>query len=210
MAAQQAEMARMVEEAGQRLDAAQSTVAEIEQAATANATATLRRAVIASLQAAIDSGEPFDNLVAELGSTGLATPDALAVAAGEGVPTLGALQDSYPEAARAALAAARAEGLAADGGNRFTAFLRSQLDVRSVEPREGDDPDAILSRAEAALQEARLGDAVAEIATLPEVVRAPMTDWVAAAEMRMAAVAALQSLTEALPAPAPPVSETSN
>jgi hypothetical protein len=205
MAAQQAEMARMVEEAAQRLDAAQSTVAEIEEAATANATATLRRAAVASLQSAVDSGQPFAAVLADLTATGLEAPDALTGPAAEGVQTLTALRESFPEAARAALAAARSEGLAEDGGGGVMGFLRSQLDVRSVEPREGDDPDAVLSRAEAALRDARLSDALAEIATLPEVVRAPMTDWVAAAEARMAAVAALQSLAETLPAP-----ETSN
>jgi hypothetical protein len=204
MAAQEAEMARMVEEAAQRLDAAQSTVAGIEEAATANATATLRRAVVASLQTAVDGGQPYGNLLGELAATGVDVPEGLSVGS-EGVETLAALTESFPEAARAALAAARAEGVADDGGTGVVAFLRSQLDVRSVEPREGDDPDAVLSRAEAALREARLNDALAEIATLPEVVRAPMGDWTVAAEARMAALAALQSLVETLPAP-----ETSN
>jgi hypothetical protein len=204
MAAQEAEMARMVDEAAQRLDAAQSTVAEIEEAATANATATLRRAVLASLQTAVDAGQPFGNLLGELAGTGVDVPEGLSAGA-EGVATLAALTDAFPEAARAALAAARAEGLAEDGGNGVMAFLRSQLDVRSVEPREGSDPDAVLSRAEAALRDARLGDALAEIATLPEPVRAPMSDWIAAAEMRVAALTALQALAETLPVP-----ETSN
>lgn len=205
MAAQEAEMARMVAEAAQRLEAAESTVAGIEEQATANATATLRRAVIASLQTAVDAGQPYGNLLGELESTGIAAPAELAATAAEGVATLALLTETYPEAARAALAAARAEGVADDGGTGVVAFLRSQLDVRSVEPREGEDPDAVLSRAEAALREARLNDALAEIATLPEVVRAPMSDWTAAAEARMAALAALQSLVETLPAP-----ETSN
>jgi hypothetical protein len=85
------------------------------------------------------------------------------------------------------------------------AFLRHQLDVRSVEPREGDDPDAILSRAEAALRDSRLTDALAEIATLPEAAQAPMGAWIAAAEGRVAALSALQALVETLPVP-----ETSN
>ncbi len=205
MAAQEAEMARMVDEAAQRLEAAQSTVAGIEQEATATATATLRRAVLASLQTAVDGGQPYANLLGELAGTGVEVPDGLGARAADGVPTQATLAETFPDAARAALAAARAEGLADDGGGGVMAFLRSQLDVRSVEPREGDDPDAILSRAEAALGEGRLGDALAEIAALPEVVRAPMGDWVAAAEARVSALAALQALAESLPSP-----ETSN
>lgn len=205
MAAQEAEMARMVEEAAQRLNAAESTVAGIEQEATAAATATLRRAVLASLQTAVDSGQPYANLLGELAGSGVEAPEGLAARAADGVPTEASLVEAFPDAARAALSAARAEGLADDGGGGVMGFLRSQLDVRSVEPREGDDPDAILSRAEAALREARLGDALAEIAALPEVVRAAMGDWVAAAEARVAALSALQALAESLPTP-----ETSN
>jgi len=205
MAAQEAEMARMVAEAAERLDAAQSTVAEIEADATANATATLRRAVLASLQTAVDAGQPYGNLLGELAGTGVEVPEGLAAPAAEGVATLAVLTETFPDAARAALAAARAEGLADDGGNGVMAFLRSQLDVRSVEPREGDDPDAVLSRAEAALRDARPGDALAEIATLPEPVRAPMADWIAAAETRVTALTALQAMAETLPVP-----ETSN
>lgn len=201
MAAQEAEMARMVSEAAERLEAAESTVAGIEEQAMETATATLRRAVLANLQASLDGGQPFASLLGELERSGVAVPGALASVAGTGVATLAGLAETFPDAARAALAAARAEGLADDGGTGVLAFLRSQLDVRSTAPREGDDPDAVLSRAEAALREARLTDALAEIAALPEVVRAPMGDWIAAAETRVAALSALQALTEALPAP---------
>ncbi|MGB0440740.1 MAG: molybdopterin-binding protein, partial [Paracoccaceae bacterium] len=42
------------------------------------------------------------------------------------------------------------------------AFLKTQLGARSLEPREGDDPDAVLSRMEAAAREGRFGDVEAE------------------------------------------------
>ena len=201
MAAQEAEMARVLAASSERLEAAQSTVAGIERQAMETATATLRRAVVANIQTAVDGGLPYANLVSELAATGVEVPQALAVTAASGVGTLQSLQEGFAEAARAALAAARAEGLADDGRSPVVAFLRSQLDLRSVEPREGDDPDAVLSRAEAALGEARLTDALAEIAALPEVVRAPMGGWIAAAESRQSAIAALQALAETLPAP---------
>ncbi len=199
IAAQESRMQAMAAEASSRLDAAQSTVAEIEQTATASATAVLQRAAITRMQAALDAGTAFDAALGELAATGVAVPDALTAVAVDGVPTVGALGDSFPVAARAALATARAEGLADDGANGMFAFLRSQLDVRSVTPREGTDPDAILSRAEAALGEGRLSDALAEIDALPEVVRAEMSGWVTLAESRIAAIAALQGLSESLP-----------
>ena len=203
MAAQQAEVTRMAEAAAERLDAAQSAVAGIEEQATASARATLRRAVQANIRTAVEEGRPFADLLDEFAATGAEVPADLSAAAVDGVASMAGLADSFPEAARAALAAARAEGVADGDGTGVMAFLRRQLDVRSVAPREGDDPDAILSRAEAALREARLNDALAEVMALPEVVRAPMNAWITAAETRIAALSALQALAETLPSPAP-------
>jgi hypothetical protein len=76
--------------------------------------------------------------------------------------------------------------------------LRAQLGVRSLEPREGDDTDAILSRAEAALAGGRLGDALAEIETLPEAARAATSDWAARATARHDALAAAEELSAQL------------
>ena len=199
IAAQEARMQAMAAEASSRLDAAQSTVAAIEQDAMASATAVLQRAAVTRIQAALDAGTPFDSALGELTATGVPAPDALTAVAVDGVPTINTLTTNFPVAARAALATARAEGLADDGGNGMFAFLRSQLDMRSVTPREGTDPDAILSRAEGALHEGRLSDALAEIDALPEVVRAEMSGWVGQADARIAAVAALQGLSESLP-----------
>ena len=203
MVAQQAEVTRIADEATERLDAAQLTVAGIEQQAAAGAAATLRRAVLANLRTAVDEGRPYGELLDELEAAGVEVPPRLSALAVSGVADLGTLADAFPEAARGALAAARAEGVADDGGSGVMAFLRRKLDVRSVEPRVGGDPDAILSRAEAALREARLTDALAEVITLPEAVRAPMGAWIADAEARIAALSDLQSLAETLPSPAP-------
>ena len=181
-----------------QLDAAQTAAATEQADAAAAAALATQRAAMTRLLAALDAGTPFDGALGEMQSAGVSAPGDLAALAADGVPTIAALQDSFPAAARAALAAARAEGLADADDNRFVAFLRSQFDVRSVTPREGSDPDAILSRAEAALAAGRLGDTLAEIATLPEVARAEMTEWTAAASSRAAAQAAVQALSESL------------
>ena len=192
------ESAARVQELQQRLDAAQAEATTVQADATATAVLATQRAAMTRLLAALDAGTPFDGALGELTAAGMAVPADLTGPAADGVPTTAALQGSFPAAARAALATARAEGLADAEGSRFVAFLRSQFDVRSVAPREGGDPDAILSRAEAALAEGRLRDTLAEIAALPEVVRAEMTDWTAAAMARAAAVAAAQTLSESL------------
>lgn len=173
-----------------------SAIEAEEQAARDNARATLQRAALTHVMTALDTGEEFSAALSDLGNTGAPVPDVLAKAAKTGVPTRAQLASGFPAAARAALAAARTNE--DGGGASVTAFLRAQLGVRSLEPREGDDPDAILSRAEAALAEGRLGDALAEIETLPENARAAMSGWTAEATARRDALAAAEALSAEL------------
>ena len=116
-----------------------------------------------------------------------------------GVIATAALQESFPDAARAALAAYRADAPLGDGaGSRLTNFLRAQTGARSVTPREGDDPDAVLSRAEAAVRAGAVTDALAEIETLPDVARSPLEDWIGDARARLDAVSAAETLSQAV------------
>ncbi len=85
-------------------------------------------------------------------------------------------------------------GGATDAGGGVGAFLRRQLSIRSTAPREGTDPDAVLARAEAALGQGRLGVALREVEGLPEPARAAMAGWIAEAEARAGAEAALAGL----------------
>jgi hypothetical protein len=96
------------------------------------------------------------------------------------------------------LATARSEGVSGEETTGFGAFMRNQFDVRSTTPQEGDGADAVLSRAEAAVRAGRLSDALAEISALPEVVRAEMSDWLAQAESRADAIAAVDILSTSL------------
>ncbi|PKP84319.1 MAG: hypothetical protein CVT80_08855, partial [Alphaproteobacteria bacterium HGW-Alphaproteobacteria-2] len=108
--------------------------------------------------------------------------------------TLAELRRAFPEAARAGLAAAL-QATAGDGlGARAVGFLRTQVGARSLDPRAGDDPDAVLSRAEAALDAGALADALAELQALPVAGRAAMAEWLARAEARQAAGDALDTL----------------
>lgn len=165
-----------------------------ETAARDSAVATLRRAALLQVRTALDSGSDFAPALSDLRETGAEVPDALANQAETGVPTLTALIETFPDAARAALAAARAESGDAVAG--VGGFLKSQLGIRSLSPQVGDDPDAVLSRAEAAVTEGRLGDAMAEIEALPEAARAPLLEWVAQATRRQEALDAAEALAE--------------
>lgn len=197
MAAQQESVRQMAEEAAAQLAAAQSETQAIEQDAIATAQAATARAALGRIQIAMDTGANFEGALADLQSSTEMNISQAVQAAASGVATMAMLQDEFPAAARAAMAAARAEGVAGETGG-FGAFLRDQLDVRSVVPREGDDPDAILSRAEEALRSGRLTDALAEIEALPEVSRAALTDWIGQAQARADAIAGVEALSQTL------------
>jgi hypothetical protein len=148
------------------------------------------------LRAALDTGQAYTAAVAML--QGSDVPAALSDHAATGLPTLANLQGSFPAAARAALDAALRANPGETWTDRVGTFLRSQTGARSVTPREGNDPDAVLSRAEAALATGDLDTALQEISALPDEAKAAMTDWTNLAEQRRAAAAAIETLATTL------------
>jgi hypothetical protein len=150
------------------------------------------RTAVSRIQVAMDTGKGFAEPVADLQAAGVSVPSILVETAETGIPTLASLTDSYPAAARKALAVARKD----EGpGGKVWGFLRNHLGVRSLEPKEGDDADAILSRAAAPLGDGRLTDAMAELQSLPELARVELTDWMTQATRRTDAVAAAETLS---------------
>ncbi len=178
-----------------QLEEAEALKANSEQ----TARSTLVQAALTRVMAALDSGAPYEAALIDLANaSGESAPAALAEPAAEGVATLPALIDAFPDAARAALAEARKVQGEEETGNRLGAFLKAQLGARSVTPQEGDDPDAILSRAEAALKDGDIDAALAEIDALPPESQAQMASWREAAETRAAALAAAEALAQGL------------
>lgn len=170
----------------------EARLAAIEQDAKASAAAAISRAAVRQIAAALDSGTPYGAALADL--TGSNLPAVLTDHAGTGLPTLQSLQADFPEAARAALDAALRANMGATWTERVTNFLRSQTGARTLTPREGTDPDAVLSRAEAAITKGDLATALKEIATLPPEGLAALSDWQARAQLRLEAEAAVQAL----------------
>jgi hypothetical protein len=190
---------QMSADAAAALQATRDEAAAIEQNAVENARVATARASLARVQGALESGAPFGDVLTDLAdAVDAPIPDALTEVAADGIPTLGQLQADFPSAARAALATARSEGASGDESGGFGAFLRSQLNVRSVTPQEGDSADAILSRAEANLRDGLLNETIAEIATLPEVARGALSAWLTRAELRSNALAAADELNQSL------------
>lgn len=157
---------------------------------------TLARAAATRIAAAIESGAPFAAALGDLEATGMSEiPEALRTAATDGVITLASLQDAAPDASRAALAASPTDANAGFGG-----FLKRQLGARSVAPREGNDPDAILSRVEGAVHQGHLTDALAEAKTLPQEAKSAMSDWLDSIAIRLAVTSASEALMQRLAA----------
>lgn len=199
--AQRTEINALADAAQERLEAAEAEAAALRDNTQAATKLAVGRAALSRLLAAMDAGGPFAAPLSDLAEvTGQSMPAALLNSAETGVPTLSSLRETFPDAARAALAATSREGLADDAGfsDRIGAFLKTQTGARSLEPREGDDPDAILSRAEAALADNRIEDAVSLIDQLSETGRDAMAGWRAQADTRIAALSAAQTLAKSL------------
>lgn len=173
--------------AEQEAEAKAATEAAQKQVARADA--------VGRLLAAARAGAPYADLLPGLND--LPLDPVLQEAASAGLVTQKALADTFPEAARKALdASLRASG--GEGmGDRLYTFLRIQTGARSLEPREGMDPDAVLSRAEAAVEAGSIATALDELAGLPPEGQAEMADWADKARQWLAADKALDDLAAA-------------
>lgn len=182
----------------QKLDDALARLSEAEAATTARAAEAeaatakaVRDTALTTLSDAVATGQPFTTELQALADPVLT--DALGSLAESGAPTLVSLQQSFPDAAREALRIAR--DLSTDTGwsDRLVDFLAAQTGARPLTPQDGETPEAMLSRAEYALSEGRVADALAELAPLDPAVKAPLDLWTAAAKAHLAAGAALQA-----------------
>ncbi|MGR3467890.1 MAG: COG4223 family protein, partial [Shimia sp.] len=180
-----------------QIAAAREEATLLEQRAVEAADREATRAALSRVLTALDNG---DSYAAELetlqGTTDTAIPDVLAANATDGVATLSGLQADFPPLAREALAAMRSANTGGEGsvGN----FFRNQLGVRSLDAQEGDTPDAVLSRVQAAVSQGDLQTALTEAEALPDEGRAPLSDWLTAAQTRIDAQAAARDLTQTL------------
>lgn len=185
-----ADITAAVESAEARLKAAEDKANALAAQAEAAAQSTRRDAALDRIAAAMDSGAPFAATLSDLPDL----PPALADHAATGIPSIATLREGFPPAARDALEAALRANMGESWTDRVSSFLRSQTGLRSLSPREGGDPDAILSRAEAALAQGDVAAALTELAALPEAAKPALADWSAQAQLRLDAEAALASL----------------
>ncbi|MCW3781530.1 COG4223 family protein [Defluviimonas salinarum] len=191
------EIAAAAEAAAARFAAAEEDARRLREEAESVALQASARAALSRIQTALDTGATLNGSLSELAAAGVEVPQELTDQS-LGVPTLAALRDAFPPAARDALAVSIKATAGGGTMDRIGAFLRSQSGARSLSPRAGDDPDAVLSRAEAALGAGDLAAAIGELKGLPEDGLARMAEWIARAERRIAAEAAVTSIGNAL------------
>tara|TARA_B110000037_G_scaffold222712_1_gene299063 strand:+ start:2125 stop:3408 length:1284 start_codon:yes stop_codon:yes gene_type:complete len=177
-----------------------SAAVELTQQETKSAThQSLTDGTISQVIGALESGAPFAFAIAGLQDFETLLTPALVAAAPYGVPTADALARAFPEQSRTALIAARTTSTSqTSSSNRVGDFLRSQLGMRSITPRAGNDPDAVLSRAEAAIQAGQVSNALSALTALPDSARTSMAGWIEQAELRQAAQLAVAALSQHL------------
>ncbi|MBV1867274.1 MAG: hypothetical protein KUG69_05135 [Marinosulfonomonas sp.] len=186
-------MRQMLETELARIETAQADAIAVGKTLSQSNEVVIEKALITRVQAALDSGADFSATLGELAELGMEVPADLSAAAG-GVTTLAVLQSTFPDDARTALNAAIRAQAEAGQTDRFTAFLRTQLGARSLEPKDGDGADAVLSRAEAALKSGDIDGALSELAALSDAAKSEMAGWIKAARARQAAVSAANVL----------------
>lgn len=185
-----------------KLDAVRKDVAarsDGDRRAGDNGRAAAAIGVAARLRQAIDAGGPFAadaDLLKPLaaGDTTIAAIQGeLAPFASAGVATRRILAAEFPEIARRVIAADIADD---SWGERLLGRLRQLVSIRRVgDDAAGAAPEAIVARAEAALDAGDVAKAVNEMKALKSPAGDPARDWLARAEAHLAAQRAIDRLS---------------
>ena len=165
----------------------------------ANAAAGARAARLAlsaaALRNAVFSGAPYADELAQAKSLGAdaKTLAPLDVFAAKGVPRKTALANELSKLIPTMRKAAGAQKATGSFLDRITANASKLVRITPVEAPAGSDPSDVLARIETEAAHADIANALADLAKLPDKVRAPAKDWIARAKARQAALAAAQS-----------------
>ena len=188
----QEQIGGMASDVESRIAAVQEAAAKLQEETAESTRRAQAVAAVASLQAALDKGVTAQEAQQTFSDAGMDAPEALQ----KDIPSLDDLQAGFGDASRAVLRMTRSDA-DTGGGNALTNFLKAQTGARSVAPREGDDPDAVLSRANASVEAGDIAAALDEIQALPENARQvpAMAEWLAGAQAYNDAQAALSDLT---------------
>ena len=149
---------------------------------------------LSALSRAVDQGGSYTEELAAIEEFEPRAAAALEAHAATGVATEAVLRSGFDVAARKALAASSLEE-AGGGALGLMARVKNLISVRPSQPRDGDSPGAILSRAENALNQGEIGFALLQLEDLPLPAQDAMADWMTQARARAEAEAALAALS---------------
>ena len=165
---------------------ARVTALEAQQGRTGHAAAAALAA--AALVEASQGSRPFPEEIAALRAVSPASPELAQLnrLAREGAPSRASLAADFPDYAARAASAARRPGEGASLGDRIAYSLSRVVMVRRVADRPGDSSDALIARADRALQDGDLDRAFQALDRLPLPARDAMSPWRVRAERRAA------------------------
>jgi hypothetical protein len=158
------------------------------------------------LRMAVERGWPF---AAELEAVSRLIDDPSSLAplkamADTGLPAPGALAQALSKLTPAMLQAALPPSHEGGVLDRLEAGAERLVRIRRIDEAPGDDPAAVIARADVKATRGDIPGALAEIDKLPDKVRAPASGWISTARARIAALdAARQLSTHALQALGP-------
>ncbi|MAT88893.1 MAG: hypothetical protein CL532_10185 [Aestuariivita sp.] len=156
---------------------------------------TMARIALAEVQTALEQGMPFVTELNEFAKlTGKKLPRKLNELANDGAVTIAELSAQFPSFARKALMAQRGGSSENGLSSGLVNFLKSQFQARSVAPKDGNDTDSILSRAEDALRQGNLLNTLEELSKLATPAKEEMAEWSNQAMARLAAMDAVKLL----------------
>lgn len=140
----------------------------------------------AQLVDASQGSKPFGRELAALraASPGLPELGRLARLAETGAPSRTALAASFPPYAVKAIRHARRPPADGDLGQRIAYVAAKVVTLRRVDETTGSSPDAIIARAEQALQEGQVAPALRTLDALPPKAREALAPWRLEAERR--------------------------
>jgi hypothetical protein len=154
-------------------------------------------AALDKIQTLVASGLGYQKVLAELSrTTDLSLSHAIVDNAKSGVASLSFLQNEFPREARIALKKIRSEKVSFESEGAFWSFVKAQLGVRSLTPQEGFSADAVLSRAQVAVNDGDIGAALIQIKMLTDVGQAVLKDWSLAAESRIRVLEELAKISD--------------
>jgi hypothetical protein len=149
------------------------------------------------LRMAVERGWPFP---AELEAVSRLVEDPSGLAplkavADTGLPTPAVLAQTLSKLTPTMLQVANPPGREGGVLDRLEAGVERLVRIRRIDEAPGDDPAAVIARADVKATRGDIAGAVAEIDKLPDKIRAPASGWISTARARLAALEAARQLS---------------